>query len=413
MRATLYDAQRTSDRRLIDFCERQTEESLAEGLVLPRPNRTPPPTSVASILAHLFQHQIHHRGQAHAMLRSTPVKPPQLDEFFLAGEEHLRRDELRALGLPLALMRPRSSFAGAAIEVSDLARSVAFHRLWLPMLGFRRVWASPDRVMWSRGYDHFVMRQAKDGMSYGPGALWLAVSAESRAQVDQVYAELRDAGAEILQPPKELDYFAPGYYSVAFRDPDGVPIEVAHRWDELPDLADAEQVQVPGHGVTLGGYFFKPQAGKPPYPAVILLHGFAGHAHSMAGLARAAPRQRLRSARAVAARLAGLGGRERPGPAPAARRAGGDRLAGQAAAGRPRAHRRWSAPRWAARWRCWPPPTSRRSGPSPRSSRRPIWRAGARPIRSSATISTICAGPRACRCARRSCGWRRSTRRCC
>ena len=81
-------------------------------------------------------------------------------------------------------MRPRSSFAGAAIEVSDLSRSVAFHRLWLPMLGFHRVWASPDRVMWSRGYDHFVMRQAKDGVSYGPGALWLAVSAESRAQVE-------------------------------------------------------------------------------------------------------------------------------------------------------------------------------------------------------------------------------------
>ena len=39
-------------------------------------------------------------------------------------------------------MRPRSSFAGAAIEVSDLGRSIAFHRLWLPMLGFRRVWAS-------------------------------------------------------------------------------------------------------------------------------------------------------------------------------------------------------------------------------------------------------------------------------
>ena len=187
------------------------------------------------------------------------------------------------------MSRPRPSFAGAAIEVSDLGRSIAFHRLWLPMLGFHRVWASPDRVMWSRGYDHFVMRQAKDGVSYGPGALWLAVSAESRAQVDQVYAELKEAGAEILQKPQELDYFAPGFYSVGFRDPDGVPIEVAHRWDELPEVADAEQVRVPGHGVTLGGYFFKPQAGTPPYPALILLHGFAGHAHNMAGLARAAP----------------------------------------------------------------------------------------------------------------------------
>jgi len=82
-------------------------------------------------------------------------------------------------------MKPRASFAGAAVEVSDLGRSIAFHRLWLPMLGFHRVWANPDRVLWSRGYDHFVMRQAKDGISYGPGALWLAVSAESRGQVDQ------------------------------------------------------------------------------------------------------------------------------------------------------------------------------------------------------------------------------------
>ena len=65
-----------------------------------------------------------------------------------------------------------------------------------------------------------------------------------------------------------------------------MPIEVAHRWEDLPDLPDAELVKVPGHGVTLGGYFFKPQAGKPPYPAVILLHGFAGHAYQLAALAR-------------------------------------------------------------------------------------------------------------------------------
>ena len=98
---SLKAAQLASDRRLIAFCGRQTEASLAEGLVLPRPNRTPPPTPVAAILEHLFQHQTHHRGQAHAMLAGTRVKPPQLDEFFLAGEEDLRREELRTLGLPL------------------------------------------------------------------------------------------------------------------------------------------------------------------------------------------------------------------------------------------------------------------------------------------------------------------------
>jgi uncharacterized damage-inducible protein DinB len=88
------------DKRLIAFCERQTDASLSRDCVLPRPNRKPPPSKVAAVLEHLFQHDIHHRGQAHAMLSSTTIKPPQLDEFFLAGEEELRRDELRALGLP-------------------------------------------------------------------------------------------------------------------------------------------------------------------------------------------------------------------------------------------------------------------------------------------------------------------------
>ena len=93
-------AQTASDRRLIAFCERQTDDMLAEDCILPRPNRKPPPSSVESVVAHLLQHQIHHRGQAHAMLSDTKIKPPQLDEFFLAGEQDLRRDELRALGLP-------------------------------------------------------------------------------------------------------------------------------------------------------------------------------------------------------------------------------------------------------------------------------------------------------------------------
>src|SRR5262249_13276035 len=52
--ASLYNAQRASDRRLIAFCDGQTEATLDQGLVLPRPNRTPPPSTVASILEHLF-----------------------------------------------------------------------------------------------------------------------------------------------------------------------------------------------------------------------------------------------------------------------------------------------------------------------------------------------------------------------
>jgi uncharacterized damage-inducible protein DinB len=50
------------------------------------------------VIAHLLAHQVHHRGQVHAMLAGTPVAPPQLDEFLMPSEAHLREADLRALG---------------------------------------------------------------------------------------------------------------------------------------------------------------------------------------------------------------------------------------------------------------------------------------------------------------------------
>lgn len=98
--ASLDAAQRASDRRLLAFCEALTEAKLAVPVVMKRPGREAPVERVEDVLTHLFVHQIHHRGQAHAMLAGTSVKPPQLDEFFMRDELTLRRDELRELGLP-------------------------------------------------------------------------------------------------------------------------------------------------------------------------------------------------------------------------------------------------------------------------------------------------------------------------
>jgi uncharacterized damage-inducible protein DinB len=56
------------------------------------------------VIAHLLDHQVHHRGQAHAMLAATSVRPPQLDEFLMPSEAHLRSDDLRALGWSESLL---------------------------------------------------------------------------------------------------------------------------------------------------------------------------------------------------------------------------------------------------------------------------------------------------------------------
>jgi uncharacterized damage-inducible protein DinB len=95
--AALATAQRDADRRLVNACTTMTEADLT--LAVPVMRRVGLQTeSAPRLLAHLFQHQIHHRGQARAMLAGTSVKPPQLDEFFCANEAHLRARELAELG---------------------------------------------------------------------------------------------------------------------------------------------------------------------------------------------------------------------------------------------------------------------------------------------------------------------------
>ena len=99
-RTALAEAQRAADLRLLAFVRGLRDEELAADVALERADHIQT-ESVVDVLMHLFVHQIHHRGQVHAMLAGTKVKPPQLDEFFLREELPLREQELREIGLPL------------------------------------------------------------------------------------------------------------------------------------------------------------------------------------------------------------------------------------------------------------------------------------------------------------------------
>ncbi len=93
----LVKAQSAMDRRLISFCETLTPERLDDTVRINRETRVQN-ERCDRLLLHLFQHDIHHRGQAHAMLSATSVKPPQLDEFFPADDAGLRTGDFSALG---------------------------------------------------------------------------------------------------------------------------------------------------------------------------------------------------------------------------------------------------------------------------------------------------------------------------
>jgi uncharacterized damage-inducible protein DinB len=93
----LRNAQSEVDQRLIAVVERLGMADLNRIVDVHRGDRIQH-ERIDRLLLHLFQHQIHHRGQAHAMLSATEVPPPQLDEFFSAAEAPLRATEFEALG---------------------------------------------------------------------------------------------------------------------------------------------------------------------------------------------------------------------------------------------------------------------------------------------------------------------------
>jgi uncharacterized damage-inducible protein DinB len=96
--ATLRSAQTEADRRLVRFCAGLTPTDLDRSVATDRGDQGMIREPIPSLLEHLFQHQIHHRGQAHAMLAGTHIPPPQLDEFFLEFDKPVRAKEMAELG---------------------------------------------------------------------------------------------------------------------------------------------------------------------------------------------------------------------------------------------------------------------------------------------------------------------------
>ncbi len=96
--------QADSDLRLLDFCTALTEAGCAAEVAMPRGGGRVQRDSVGAVLMHRFMHQHHHRGQAHTMLTGAGLAAPQLDEFMMPSEAHLRAADMATLGLDEALI---------------------------------------------------------------------------------------------------------------------------------------------------------------------------------------------------------------------------------------------------------------------------------------------------------------------
>ncbi|MEP7297311.1 MAG: DinB family protein [Burkholderiales bacterium] len=96
--SSLAARQRASDERLIAFCDALDAARCDAVVAMDRGNGKIQRDLAGHVLSHLFMHQTHHRGQAHAMLSGTTVPPPQLDEFLMPSDASWRAADMAALG---------------------------------------------------------------------------------------------------------------------------------------------------------------------------------------------------------------------------------------------------------------------------------------------------------------------------
>jgi uncharacterized damage-inducible protein DinB len=93
----LFAAQSALDQTVVSLVDALRPADLVRPVQIHRQTRIQTET-LADTLMHVFLHDQHHRGQVHAMLSGTSVKPPQLDEFFMADDARFRVQDLAELG---------------------------------------------------------------------------------------------------------------------------------------------------------------------------------------------------------------------------------------------------------------------------------------------------------------------------
>ena len=75
-------ARQAEDDHLINVVGGIAERSLDQPLAYANTSGQRHQTPLRLVLAHLFNHQTHHRGQVHGLLSQTTIAPPSLDFIF-------------------------------------------------------------------------------------------------------------------------------------------------------------------------------------------------------------------------------------------------------------------------------------------------------------------------------------------
>ena len=127
------------------------------------------------------------------------------------------------------------------ITVKDFSAAEMFYDKLMPILGFDLSRKSKGKVP---AHEFDVIEYAHPNLIFGinsprekykdenvhrrrPGSVHhIAFRAGSREEIDRLYPEIKNAGANIIEPPKFYPQHGESYYALFFKDPDGIKLEI-------------------------------------------------------------------------------------------------------------------------------------------------------------------------------------------
>jgi catechol 2,3-dioxygenase-like lactoylglutathione lyase family enzyme len=143
--------------------------------------------------------------------------------------------------------------AHVVLRANRFEQCIRFYDQLMPELGLEAVHRDDGFVYYIGGRTALAIRRVEpvcaDHMHVegSSGLDHLCFRARRRQDIDDLYPLLQSIGADIVRPPQPGPW-APGYYSLSFRDPEGIRLEINH---------------VPGKGVFADDASFDPAPDHP------------------------------------------------------------------------------------------------------------------------------------------------------
>lgn len=128
-----------------------------------------------------------------------------------------------------------STIGHVILSVSDFRKSEAFYDPLMLAMGFRiglRERARDGGVKSYHSGSHTLFLKWKKDRKHRPfsrdvGLDHLAFNVKNKSSVDKLFRLAEAGGCRITVPPKAYPGYSKRYYAFYFRDPDGIPLEIA------------------------------------------------------------------------------------------------------------------------------------------------------------------------------------------